>query len=427
MMIPHFRASRRPLPALLFALLAFTAPCAVHAQTVQGRVMDRTTQQPIAGAEIQLDDVQRKVGEARSAADGSFRVTAPAAGEYRLIVNQPGYEFMISEAVRLTGGQVLQMDVRLVPESQPATLVQQSPQSPQAAQSAQAAQAAQAPQVEQVQAAEAQLATERGIGGRVAEAGTRRPVAGATVTLLNERGQAAGSVVTDAQGSFHLPVSAPGRYRMGAQRVGYQRSLSQLLTVAPGDAVQVELLVSTDAVVLEPLTVVASSRDVRRSSRMAAFEWRRDNNSWGRFLGPEEIARIRPFHASDALAQVPFVQINGNPPLRQPTLRGRFGNRCNPTIYVDGQRLPAPAGRFDAPERSDPRMQPFGRSFPVKTDAAPANAGVNLDELVSGSDIVAVEVYDRPFEAPAEFSPAEVQINCGVIVVWTRQSAQDNG
>jgi hypothetical protein len=419
MMIPHNRSLRRPLPALLFAILALSAPCAVHAQTVQGRVLDRATQQPVAGAEIQLDDVHRKVGEARSAADGSFRVAAPTPGEYRLIVNQPGYELLISDVVRLGAGQVLQMDVRLVPEAQPAALAQQAPPT------APAPQAAEGPPAQQAQVAQAPLSAERGIGGRVAEAGTRRPVAGATVMLLNDRGQAAGSVVTDARGSFHLPVAAPGRFQLAAQRVGYHRSISQPMTLVPSDAVQVELLVSTDAVVLEPLTVVASSRDVTRNSRLATFEWRRENNPWGRFLGPEQIARIRPFHATDALAQVPFVQISGRPPQRQATLRGRFGNRCNPTIYVDGQRIPAPAGRFDAPDRSDPRMLPFSRSFPVKTDAAPAGAGVNLDDLVSGADIVAVEVYDRPFEAPAEFSPAEVQINCGVIVVWTRQSARE--
>jgi hypothetical protein len=172
---------------------------------------------------------------------------------------------------------------------------------------------------------------------------------------------------------------------------------------------------------------VASSRDVTRNSRLAAFEWRRENHPWGRFVGPEQIARIRPSVASDVLQQVPFVQIGGQPPVRQATLRGRFGDRCIPTVYVDGQRIPAPAGRFDAPDRSSPQLTPFARSFPVSSDAGPSSAGVNLDDLVSGGDLVAVEVYDRPFEAPVEFGPAEAQINCGVIVVWTRQSEQSGG
>lgn len=52
---------------------------------------------------------------------------------------------------------------------------------------------------------------------------------------------------------------------------------------------------------------------------------------------------------------------------------------------------------------------------------------MNLDKLVSGADIVAVEVYDKPFDAPAEFGPATTQINCGVILVWTRRTEQENG
>ncbi|WP_420127798.1 carboxypeptidase regulatory-like domain-containing protein [Longimicrobium sp.] len=399
-MITRYRWTPRPLPAFLLTLFAIAAPYAAHAQTVQGRVVDAATQQPVAGAEIVLEDAGGVAGAAISQADGGFRVTAPAAGEYRLVVDQPGYALMESAGVRLAEGQVLQMDVRLVPES-PAVPVSARPQ-----------------------AAAPLPGAGRGVAGRVAEVGSRRAVAGATVTLLNERGQGVGRAVTDAEGGFQLPVLAPGRFQLRAERVGYQASLSQPLTIAPSDAVQVELFVSTDAVVLAPLTVVASTRDVTRSSRMAAFEWRQEHHPWGRFLDPQQIARIRPVHASDILAQVPFVRISGNPPVRQATMRGRFGDRCMPTIYVDGHQVPAPAGTNDAPDRSSPVLAPFARSFPTSSPAGASDAGVNLDEMVSGTDVVAVEVYDKPFEAPAEFGPSTTQINCGVILVWTRQPGQ---
>jgi hypothetical protein len=199
------------------------------------------------------------------------------------------------------------------------------------------------------------------------------------------------------------------------------------MTVTPGDMVQVELVVSTDAVVLAPLTVVASSRDVTRNSRLASFEWRQQNHPWGRFVGLEQIQRIRPMFASDVLQQVPGVRIAGTPPVRQPTMRGRFGDRCMPTVYVDGLQIPAPSGREDSPDRQSPRLAPFARSFPTLSAEGPSNAGVGLDEVVSGSDIVAVEVYDKPFEAPGEFGPAAAQINCGVIVIWTRRPGENGG
>jgi hypothetical protein len=200
-----------------------------------------------------------------------------------------------------------------------------------------------------------------------------------------------GSVTTDGQGNFHIPVSAPGRYQLRAQRLGYQRSTSAPITVVPSDRVRVELLVSTDAVVLAPLTVVASSSSVVRNPRIAAFQWRQDHHPWGRFMGPDQIARIRPFYATDVLQQVPGVQVVGGGLNRVPTMRGRFGDRCIPTFYVDGHR-------------------------------SMAGDGLAVDDLVNGSDIAAVEVYDKPFEAPAEFTPSigEASINCGVVVIWTR-------
>ena len=43
---------------LLLALIAAAAPHAAHAQTLQGRVLDRATQQPVADAEVTLVDAQ---------------------------------------------------------------------------------------------------------------------------------------------------------------------------------------------------------------------------------------------------------------------------------------------------------------------------------------------------------------------------------
>jgi hypothetical protein len=156
----------------------------------------------------------------------------------------------------------------------------------------------------------------------------------------------------------------------------------------------VELLVSTEAVVLAPLTVVASSRSVVRNARMAGFQWRQEHHPWGRFVGPEQIARIRPFYVTDVLQHVPFVQVQGSGLDRYPTLRGRVGSRCAPTIYVDGHPSVAGAG--------------------------------TIDQLVSGPDVAAVEVYDRAFEAPAEFLSG-TSYNCGVIVIWTRPPGQNGG
>jgi hypothetical protein len=271
---------------------------------------------------------------------------------------------MLSNVVQLTEGQMLQVEARLTPQEADMAL-----------------------------ASAARPAADRGITGRVAEAGTGRPISDVSVALLNGHGQYVTRVATDAQGNFRLTIPTPDRYQLRAERVGYQPSTSQSITVVPSDTVRVEMLMSTDAVMLAPLTVVASSRSVARNTRMAAFEWRAEHNPWGRFVGPEQIQRIRPMFATDVLQHVAGVQVEGSGLNRVPTVRGRLGSRCIPTFYVDGHH----------------------------------SKGISLDELVSGPDVAAVEVYDQPYEAPVEFLPPASHQPCGVIVIWTKQAIQHGG
>ncbi len=342
--------------ALLAAALA--APPA-FAQTLQGRAVDRETMQPIAEAAVALvDSAGGVVVSARSGVDGTFRLTAPRPGEYRLTALRGGYGMMMSGPVALASGQVVETEARVRPEAPAA----QAPAGP--------------------------VAAEAGITGQVMESTSGQPIVGARVALLDARGLTVTTGETDASGAFHLPVRQPGAHRLRAERVGYQRSLSPPLSVLPDDTLRVEMRMSADALVLEPLTVVASSRRLMRDAQLAEFEYRRQNSGWGRFLGPQDIRRINAFQASDVLQHVPFVQVSGSALQRSVTLRHRrLGGSCLPTVYVDGHYR-----RMDG--------------------------GIPLDALVSGSTIAAVEVYQDPFSAPAQYGPMR-DMDCGVIVIWT--------
>jgi 5-hydroxyisourate hydrolase-like protein (transthyretin family) len=364
---------------LLLAALAAALPAA--AQTVQGRAVDRETQQPIADASVALVDGEGEaVATGRTGPDGGFRLTARQAGDYRVTATRIGYRTLLSAVVTLGEGVVVPVEVRVTP--QPVTL----------------------------DTAVALASAPAGISGRVLEAESDRPVAGATVALLNGRGQPVRDAVTDADGRFHLRVGEAGSHQLRAQRVGFQRATSPALTVTPGDTLQVEMRMSTGTVVLAPLTVVAASRSVMRDRQMAEFDWRRENQPWGRYLGPEDIARINPFKASDVMQQVPFVRVEGGL-YRVVTLRAPFGRgRCLPTVYVDGHYAPTSGGG--------------GGGFAARRmGAAPP---ITLDEVVSGTTIAAVEVYDRPSMAPAEYAPRGGS-ECGVVVIWTRPPGQPRG
>jgi len=343
------------LSLLLASVLAFPA----RAQTVEGRAVDRETQQPIPNAAVVLvDSAGDAVATGRSGADGRFRLTAPRPGEYRLTASRIGYRTMLSAAVSLAARQVVEVEARIAP--QPIALDTTS----------------------------VRVAGRAGISGRILESESDRPIAGATVTLLNSRGLSVGRVVTDETGGFHLRVRDPGSHELRAERVGYRAASAPQLTLVPDDTLQVELRMSAGAVVLAPLTVVAASRNLVRNQQLAAFDWRRTHQPWGRYLGPEEVRRINAFHVTDVLQQVPFVQVSGLS--KVVTLRAPYtGGRCFPTVYVDGHHVPS-------------------------------DGDMSINEFVSGSTVSAVEVYDRPALSPPEFTARGKKMECGVIVIWTR-------
>jgi hypothetical protein len=346
---------------LLFSavLLAAAAALPARAQTLQGRAVDRETLQPLPDAALALVDTAGEVvASGRSGGDGAFRLTAPRPGEYRLTASRLGYGTLVSAPVALDQGQVVESEARV----RPVPVVMDSVRVP--------------------------VAERAGITGRVMEATSGQPIVGARVALLNNRGLVVTAVETDAAGGFHLPVRRPGGHRLRAERVGYQRSLSPPLTVVPDDTLRVEMRMSAEALVLAPLTVVASSRSLMRNRQLAEFEYRREHSGWGRFLGPEEIRRMNPFQATDVLQRMPHVQVHGGGLVRVVTLTHRQRGSCLPTVYVDGHY-----------RRAD-------GDFP-------------LDNLVEGTSIAAVEVYQNPWAAPGQYGPVG-DLECGVIVIWTR-------
>ena len=118
----------------------------------------------------------------------------------------------------------------------------------------------------------------------------------------------------------------------------------------------------------------------RRDPRLEAFDARRRNTPAGHFLDEATIASMHLSLASEALRHVPGISV-------RPT-RG-IGNLvrirgCAPLVWVDGQRA----------------------------------RGAELDDVVRGADVAAMEVYSSSAGVPAEF--ADRTATCGTILVWLR-------
>ena len=103
------------------------------------------------------------------------------------------------------------------------------------------------------------------VRGRLLDDETEQPISFASVRLLSERNDTVAGVASDSAGSFLLAARAPGRYRFFVERIGYRSAVSPLVALFSGDTLDVEFRLSTEAVLLSPLTVTASRLPPGRS------------------------------------------------------------------------------------------------------------------------------------------------------------------
>lgn len=92
--------------------------------------------------------------------------------------------------------------------------------------------------------------------GRVLEAGTDAPVAGALISLQRKgRDGAVARVLAGRDGHYRLNAPEPGDYRLTVERIGYRPWVSPLFELDPDERRSLPIHVTTHPVVLEGLTV----------------------------------------------------------------------------------------------------------------------------------------------------------------------------
>lgn len=218
------------------------------------------------------------------------------------------------------------------------------------------------------------------IRGRLLDAESGAAIPAGTMILLSEDSVPVRDVLTDSTGAFLLGAPGPGAYRLQAQRIGYRTAATPPIELEERDTLEVEYRLSTQAVVLQPLTVVTTAR--RPTGPLGGFYERAERAAFGTFITREQIEERHPVYASDLLRTVPGVQL-------VPTWWGRavvmMRGWCVPQIYLDGMR--------------------------VRTGS--------IDELVSATDLEGIEVYLSAVEAPPEFAAGSSR--CGVVALWTRR------
>ena len=194
------------------------------------------------------------------------------------------------------------------------------------------------------------------------------------------------ATTTGSDGRFGLPDLLPGWHVVAFSHLGYQRR-SESLEVRAGHATKIQVVLTVDAIALEPIEVTVDRRD-RNLDRVGFYQRREDG--WGNFVDREDIENWNPIDLTDALIRFPGIAIVAD--ARSPMdrrLRFRRGRGvCSPRVYLDGVMLTGL------------------RAFSV-------------DDIVNPMSVAGIEMYRGTAGIPAQY--AGLGTACGVVLIWLRR------
>lgn len=109
-----------------------------------------------------------------------------------------------------------------------------------------------------------QMAASQVVQGQLLSRADQEPVEGALVLLFSVDGDEVGGYLTNAAGRFRLRAQGPGRFFLRAERIGYETSESDTLSLSRGQTLNISLETSFAPIALEELRVEGEHRCVVR-------------------------------------------------------------------------------------------------------------------------------------------------------------------
>jgi len=246
--------------------------------------------------------------------------------------------------------------------------------------------------------------------GLIVDADSEEPVEGATVVLPGLRRM----VSTNSLGRFTIPSLPPGIVAMEVTRLGYAEVDGEV-RIEPGETTETRITMATEAIPLEPITVVGIRRRIDLAG-MDDFE-RRYHSGWGQFILQDEIERRMPNKLTQMLYETGVQVANDG---RAIYMR-RTG--CGPLVYLDGVKL-THLSRGGGPTAQS--SGGTGRGLPWgDPDANPQEEAAWAVNLVHPGDVRVVEIYRGPAEVPGQYLDSNAR--CGVILIWTKRGLPAGG
>jgi hypothetical protein len=213
--------------------------------------------------------------------DGRFVLSAPGPGSYILRVERAGYELHLSAPIPVLSGDTVEVELRLTPNPLLLDTVRVSVE-----------RTSRPPRL-----------GEQLIRGRLIDDISEGPIAYGVMRLI-QANRVVETVLTDERGAFRMTSPRAGTYRLRAERMGYWSSEADSLYLMLGDTISLDFRLSPDAVILEPISVTASTRPWADRGPMIGMDdffdryARYARSSYGDFLTRDDLALAERFTAS---------------------------------------------------------------------------------------------------------------------------------
>ncbi len=257
------------------------------------------------------------------------------------------------------------------------------------------------------------------VRGRVLEADTRKPVAGARVTLVRTDDTSGVVAISAENGAFSVRARAAGRYQVEVARLGYRPQRVGPFDLSAEKVLELEVILPVLPYAMDPVTVTA---EVNARFLQDVGFYARKRSDFGHFMTRDQIESRRAGRPTDLLVAIPGVSIQPDP--RSPgkvrlQMRGTHlaqGGACAPRVYVDG--IIVIRGDSRPPRRPGTAT---GGDIEDVFENDPRTPEPSLDDVVNPDQIEAIEIYRSASQVPAEFGGTSAFTRCGVVVVWTRR------
>ena len=239
--------------------------------------------------------------------------------------------------------------------------------------------------------------------GVVVTDSTRRPVAGAEVTLPD----LGLTTLSNDQGSFRLNEVPAGTQHVVVRHIG-QAALTATIVFAPGEVVNRRLLLGP-VTTLDPMIV--SETEIDR--RMTSFEDHR-HIGLGHFLTSAQLRTMEGLSTGAVLSNLTGLAFVRGHAGQQWVISSRAGGSlsatgANPRIDKSDQLKGAVDGMCYAHVYLDRMLVYAGKDEEPLFDV----------NSLAPSQIEAIEYYAGPAQTPPEYS--ELNSTCGILVIWTRR------